>query len=100
MEEQKKDTKTSKDLLSQISTDIFLVKEKFTDQEFKQLMDHLKLLFDKLDRDRTLVVELLNRLERLKLQYIRLSETFEVSYRMFHDGEYHEGCNEHYVNHQ
>ncbi len=100
MEEQKKDMRTSKDLLTQISTDLFLIKEKFTDQEFKQIMEHTKLLFEKLDRDRTLVVEMLNRLEKMKIQYIRLAETFEISYRAFHDEEYHEGYNEHYIRHE
>jgi hypothetical protein len=99
-QEQKKDMRTSKDLLTQISTDIFLIKEKFSDQEFKQIMEHTKLLFEKLDRDRTLIVEMLNRLERLKMNYMRLAETNEVMYRMFHDGDYHEGCDDHYIHHQ
>ena len=101
MEQEQNDTKkSSKDLLTQISTDFFLIKEKFTDQEFKQLMNHMKLLFEKLERDRKLVVELLNKTERLKMQYMRLAETNDVMYRTFNESDYHDGCSEHYIHHQ
>ena len=93
------DKRASKELVTQVSTDIFLIKEKLNDMEFKQILEHIQALFNKLDKDSKLVVELLNRLENLKMKYMKLAETNEVLLRMFHEEEYHNSCNEHFVQH-
>ena len=95
--ENKNDKRVSKELLTQISTDIFLIKEKLTDQEFKQIVDHMQLLFNSLNKDGKLTLGMLNKFEKLKMKYFRIAETLEVLYRSNYDQDYHEGCCDHYI---
>ena len=92
------DKRTSKELVTQVSTDIFLIKEKLTDQEFKQILEHIQLLFISLDKDGKLILGMLNKFEKLKMKYMNMAETLEVIYRANFEPDYHEGCGDHYVN--
>lgn len=80
--------KTSASLAQQLSTDIFLLREKLTDQEFKQMMDHMKLLHESINRSNLTKRDLYVKLQDLRKKYIHLSVSFEILYRNVHQPDY------------
>ena len=72
--------KTSKDILEQITTDLFLIKEKITDQEYKQLIERCALLFKRLEKDNRTKLQLYKRYDRVRDEYIKQGRCFVELY--------------------
>lgn len=80
--------KTSADWVQQVSTDLFMVKQKLTDQEFKQLMEHMMKLHESINRSNNTKRDLYLKLTDLRKKYIQLSISFETLYRNVHEPDY------------
>lgn len=68
--------KTSHQVLQQITTDLFLIKEKLTDQEYKQLLERCSLLFKKLEKDNRTKLQLYKSYDRVRDEYIKQGRCF------------------------
>lgn len=89
--------KSSTDWVQQVSTDLFLLKEKITDDEYLQILTHMKGLYDSIDRSSDTKRSLYIKLQDLRKKYIQLSITFETFFRQVHKPDYDEDNNEVYV---
>jgi len=76
--------KTSHSILQQITTDLFLIKEKLTDQEYKQLLDRCSLLFKKLEKDNRTKLELYKQYDRVRDEYLKQGRCFINLYQDCH----------------
>lgn len=68
--------KTSHQVLQQITTDLFLIKQKLTDQEYKQLIERCSTLFKKLEKDNRTKLQLYKQYDRVRDQYIKQGRCF------------------------
>lgn len=82
--------KTSHKILQQITTDLFLIKEKITDQEYKQLLERCALLFKRLEKDNRTKLQLYKRYDRLRDEYIKQGRSFVELYTDCHMTPYEE----------
>ena len=80
--------KTSHSILQQITTDLFLIKEKLTDQEYKQLLDRCSLLFKKLEKDNRTKLELYKQYDRVRDEYLKQGRCFINLYQDCHTEPY------------
>ena len=72
--------KTSKDILEQITTDLFLIKEKLTDQEYKQILERCSLLFKRLEKDNRTKLQLYKQYDRVRDEYLKQGRAFVELY--------------------
>lgn len=78
---------TSTEILQQISTDIFLVKEKLDDGEYMLLLNRTKKLYEKIKNDKETTLKLYKRYDNLRDKYIKISSCFTNLYHDTHDPE-------------
>lgn len=72
--------KTSKAILEQLTTDLFLIKEKITDMEYKQLIERSALLFKRLEKDNRTKLQLYKQYDRVRDEYIKQGRCFNQLY--------------------
>ena len=89
--------KSSTEWVQQVSTDLFLIKDKLTDHEYLQILNHMKNLYDSIHRSNDTKRTLYVKLQDLRKKYIQLSITFETFFRQVHKPDYDEDNNEVYV---
>ena len=89
--------KSSADWVQQVSTDLFMIKEKLSDQEYKQILEHMMSLHESINRSNNTKKDLYIKLQDLRKKYIRLSDTFETFYRNVHTPDYTEDNNENFM---
>lgn len=82
--------KTSKDILEQLTTDLFLIKEKITDQEYKQLIERCALLFKRLEKDNRTKLQLYKQYDRVRDEYMKQGHAFVELYTEYHLSPYEE----------
>ena len=82
--------KTSKDILEQLTTDLFLINQKLTDQEYKQLVERCALLFKRLEKDNRTKLQLYKQYDRLRDHYIHQGRCFVELYTDCHMTPYGE----------
>ena len=75
---------TSKAILQQLTTDLFLIKQKITDQEYKQLIERCSLLFKKLEKDNRTKLQLYKQYDRVRDQYLKQGRAFVELYTDCH----------------
>ena len=80
--------KTAGDFLQQVSTDLFMLKEKLTDEEYKQILEHMMKLHECINRSKNTKRDLYIKLTDLRKKYIQLSVSFETLYRNVHEPDY------------
>jgi hypothetical protein len=80
--------KTAGDFLQQVSTDLFMIKEKLSDQEYKQILEHMMKLHESINRSNNTKRDLYVKLTDLRKKYIQLSVSFETLYRNIHEPDY------------
>ena len=80
--------KSSSEWVQQVSTDLFMVKQKLTDQEYKQILEHMMSLHESINRSNNTKKDLYIKLQDLRKKYIDLAHTFQVFYRNVHDPDY------------
>ena len=51
---------TANQILQGITTDLFLIKEKITDMQYKLLLDKCKLLYERIEKDKSTTLQLYN----------------------------------------
>ena len=88
--------KSSTEWVQQISTDLFLLKEKITDEEYKQILEHMMSLYESIHRSSETKRSIYIKLQDLRKKYIQLSVSFETLHRKIHESDYEED-NEVYV---
>ena len=76
--------KTSNDILQQITTDLFLIKEKITDNEYKQLIERCALLFKRLEKDNRTKLQLYKQYDRVRDEYLKQGRAFVELYQDCH----------------
>ena len=76
---------TSSEILQQLSTDIFLVKEKLDDGEYMLLLNKTKKLYEKIKNDKETTLKLYNRYDKLRDKYIKISSCFTNLYSDTHE---------------
>ena len=89
--------KSSNEWVQQVSTDLFLLKDKLTDEEYLQILNHMKGLYDSIHRSSETKRSLYIKLQDLRKKYIRLSETFEVFYRNVNNPDYEHDSDEVFI---
>ena len=77
--------KTSSDILQQITTDLFMIKEKIEDNDYLMILNRCKKLFERIDKDKNSTLKLYKRYDKLRDQYIHLSSCFCNLYHDCHD---------------
>ena len=70
------DSKSTVEILQDVTTELFLIKEKITDEEYMNLLQKCKNVFDKIDNDNKVKLKMYTELNRLKNRYIKLSTCF------------------------
>ena len=80
--------KSSADWVQQVSTDLFMIKEKLSDQEYKQILEHMMKLHESINRSNNTKKDLYIKLQDLRKRYIRLADSFETFYRNVHTPDY------------
>jgi hypothetical protein len=80
--------KTSKDILQQITTDLFLIKEKLKDKEYKQLLDRCSTLFKRLEKDDKTKLQLYKQYDRVRDEYMKQGRAFVELYTEYHLSPY------------
>ena len=82
--------KTSTEYIQQIGEDLFEVKEKLTSEEYLKLLNHMKGLYESIEKSNQTKKDLYIKLQDLRKKYIKMSETFECFYRQVHRPDYDE----------
>jgi len=77
--------KTSSDILQQVTTDLFMIKEKIEDNEYLMILNRCKKLFDRIDKDKSTTLKLYKRYDRLRDKYIKMSSSFINLYHDCHE---------------
>ena len=80
-----KTKETSTEILQQITTDLFMIKERLDDKEYLMILNRAKLLFERIDKDKNTTLELYKKYDRLRDQYIKLSSCFTSLYHDTHE---------------
>lgn len=76
--------RTSHAILQQITTDLFLVKQKLTDMEYKQLVERCSLLFKRLEKDNRTKLQLYKKYDRVRDEYLKQGRCFVNLYMDCH----------------
>ncbi len=76
---------TSMDILKQITTDLFIIKEKLSDKEYLMILNRCKKLFERIDKDKNTTLKLYKRYDKLRDKYIHLSSCFSNLYHDTHE---------------
>ena len=77
--------KTSSEILQQVTTDLFMIKEKITDKEYLMILNKCKRLFERIDKDKNTTLKLYKKYDRLRDKYIKLSSCFSNLYHDTHE---------------
>jgi len=77
--------KTSSEILQQVTTDLFMIKEKITDKEYLMILNRCKRLFERIDKDKNTTLKLYKRYDKLRDKYIKLSSSFCNLYSDTHE---------------
>ena len=77
--------KTSSEILHQVTTDLFMIKEKIGDKEYLMILNRCKMLFDRIDKDKNTTLKLYKRYDKLRDKYIHLSSCFCNLYHDTHE---------------
>jgi len=77
--------KTSTEILQQVTTDLFMIKEKIGDKDYLMILNRCKLLFERIDKDKNTTLELYKKYDRLRDKYIKLSSCFCNLYHDTHE---------------
>ena len=89
--------KSSTEWTQQIAGDLFSIKQKITDDEYLQILTHMKGLYESINRSSDTKRSLYIKLQDLRKKYIQLSITFENFFRRVHAPDYEEDTDEVYV---
>ena len=81
---------TANQILQGITTDLFLIKEKITDMQYKLLLDKCKLLYERIEKDKSTTLQLYKRYDKLRDQYIKQGVAFIDLYTDCHMTEQEE----------
>ena len=81
---------TANQILQGITTDLFLIKEKITDMQYKLLLDKCKLLYERIEKDKSTTLQLYKRYDKLRDQYIKQGVAFIDMYTDCHMTEQEE----------
>jgi len=76
--------KTSSDILQQITTDLFMIKEKIEDNDYLMILNRCKKLFERIDKDKNSTLKLYKRYDRLRDKYIKQGTAFVDLYTDCH----------------
>ena len=76
---------TANQILQGITTDLFLIKEQITDMQYKLLLDKSKLLFERIEKDKSTTLKLYKRYDKLRDKYIKQSVAFINLYHDTHE---------------
>ena len=82
--------KTSIEYVQQIGEDLFEVKEKLSSEEYIKVLNHVKGLYESIEKSNQVKKDIYCKLQDLRKKYIQLSETFECFYRQVHRPDYQE----------
>ena len=74
------ENKTIVSILQEITTDIFLLKQKLTDQEYLMLLEKFKRVFEKVENDNKTKVKLFTKYNKLQERYIKVAACFTNLY--------------------
>jgi len=77
--------KTSSEILQQVTTDLFLIKERLDDKEYLMILNRCKKLYERLDKDKNTTLQLYKKYDRLRDKYIKLSSSFCNLYHDCHE---------------
>jgi len=77
--------KTSSEILQQVTTDLFLIKERLDDKEYLMILNRCKKLYERLDKDKNTTLQLYKKYDRLRDKYIKLSSSFCSLYHDTHE---------------
>ena len=76
---------TANQILQGITTDLFLIKEQITDMQYKLLLDKCKLLYERLEKDKSSTLKLFKTYSKLQDKYIKMSSSFINLYHDCHE---------------
>ena len=76
---------TSTDILKQITTDLFMIKEKLGDKEYLMILNRCKKLFERINKDKNTTLKLYRKYDKLRDKYIHLSSCFSNLYKDTHE---------------
>ena len=77
--------RSSTEILQQVTTDLFMIKEKISDKDYLMVLNRCKNLFERIDKDKNTTLELYKRYDRLRDKYIKLSSCFTSLYHDTHE---------------
>ena len=67
-------------ILQELTTDIYLLKEKMTDQEYIMILEKFKKVFENVENDNKTKVKLFTRYNKLQERYIKIGACFTNLY--------------------